>query len=643
MAPPFETGFGPSGELAAPMPPWMGAEPAPTPESLAPEQPPYEAQLDDGPGIDIAPYEALTNDRALDNHELVRQASLPTAEREYDAAERNRKKQEILETRMMAADAANAANEHENATDRLKSLAAADKFQASVQAEAEALGNERIDNNNWWHDRSLGQSILAFAAIAGGGWQSVKRGGRNVGLDIIQKSIDDDIETQAANLAHRRGMLDQKQGAVAQMYARTGDLFQAKEAVRLAGYGMAKQAALAEAQKFDPRGTAAQAKLQLAAEIDQRMRDAQLKAYDESQAREMTRLDIAKKRRDLAPKGPGKAKEPSFSDISSAAKENKQWVRNPAAPGGWALVPLGAPGEAPQLTDEERLKKANADEAEGKLVVRDSITGKQLGKADNTAKATAANEAQEAFHDVQKDLVRLKTLRKEIGFTNGMTGWLRGAENDGRVAEYETIRKRAAVKLAKLADPTSTVRENEEARALSMLPSYSSLLGDNDEEAERKFSTVQTDARANVKRAMVGGNISTFDPGSYYDDTGAPVMTPAQKAAADASAYVPADERGPKGKGAPAVDTGQLVAGPEGSTAPTEGGLEFLDVDSINPTIDSIENAPQGVRDLVAIALDPSAGAESAKAIDYLKALASDVKNPNAPAAKNALVQIGAK
>lgn len=145
--------------------------------------------------------------------------------------------------------------------DRARVQAARDKadaMQAQIENDSAALAKQKVDPDRWWSNRSTGQKVAGYiAAIVGGLAQSASGGGRNVGLDMINKAIDDDIAAQGANLAGGRADLARRQGVVAELYSRTGDLEHSMESARRASKMQALDQLQVEMQKYDPAGTTA--------------------------------------------------------------------------------------------------------------------------------------------------------------------------------------------------------------------------------------------------------------------------------------------------------------------------------------------------------------------------------------------------
>lgn len=224
--------------------------------SLAPDAPPAEETF--------APDD-FSDNPALED-EVARQDQLrisdPVAAAGEDArrAQARREAVEAEETRLRTEDI-RAAEQNLKMTEQAVAKANADS--AALVAEAQALADQGIDNERWWTSRSTGQKMAAAFAAAIGGWLAPSQGGRNRGMEAIQKYIDDDIETQGKNIQNKMQVLGMRQGIVAQEYARTGDLYRAKETARLAAYKHWESQLASAAAQVDPMGTQAQAITQM--------------------------------------------------------------------------------------------------------------------------------------------------------------------------------------------------------------------------------------------------------------------------------------------------------------------------------------------------------------------------------------------
>lgn len=137
---------------------------------------------------------------------------------------------------------------------------AAVKAQAATEqlaTDAVKLANTEVDPDRWWHSRSTGQKIAGYIAAIVGGFAANNNGGRNIGLEAINREIDTDIDAQKANIANRRQGLDLRRGLIADQTGAANDAYRQVETVRIAAWENVTNQLTAEAQQYDPRGTAA--------------------------------------------------------------------------------------------------------------------------------------------------------------------------------------------------------------------------------------------------------------------------------------------------------------------------------------------------------------------------------------------------
>lgn len=125
--------------------------------------------------------------------------------------------------------------------------------QDAITKDAIELSKRPIDRRRYFKNQSvIGNIAAAIATIAGG--LASRGGGPNMGLDYLNKLIDDDINDQKADIENERGGIQARQNAVAQEFARTGNLYQAAETVRQATYLSVIAKLQAQQQNYDPRG-----------------------------------------------------------------------------------------------------------------------------------------------------------------------------------------------------------------------------------------------------------------------------------------------------------------------------------------------------------------------------------------------------
>lgn len=150
-------------------------------------------------------------------------------------------------------DRANADQARANAQAQENALKAAQARSAQIESDAQTL-NTRTDRGRWFRNLSTGQKVAAVIGALAGTIMS-RPGGPNLGAESVAKHIDDDINDQKADIENAQQSIASRRGAVAQEFARTGDLYRATEAVRLASYQDALGQLQTMQQNFDPHGT----------------------------------------------------------------------------------------------------------------------------------------------------------------------------------------------------------------------------------------------------------------------------------------------------------------------------------------------------------------------------------------------------
>jgi hypothetical protein len=132
------------------------------------------------------------------------------------------------------------------------------KDMAASDAEIKQLAEEDIDGDRWMDSRSTLQTIAAFTAAIVGGLNQHNTGGRNMGLEAIEREIDRDVEIQKANLAKRERLAGMKRDSVQQRFQTEMEWTRSLEVRRQALYQVAQRGLQIEMSKYDPRGTTAQ-------------------------------------------------------------------------------------------------------------------------------------------------------------------------------------------------------------------------------------------------------------------------------------------------------------------------------------------------------------------------------------------------
>jgi hypothetical protein len=203
-----------------------------------------------------------------------------------------------------------------------------DAAAARAQNDADAKKIADVDPKRWMNRGTL-HTIAAFAAAALGGLAQSQNGGRNLGLEMINKQIDDDIESQKFNITQKRGEIARRGAEINQQLQTAAEKDREAAVYRGAVYESAINDLTTKMQDFDPRGTT---RLQIEGQVRQ-LRAAQAQAADAFQQRDLkNRIDIAKSdREDFLAKNTAKhnANEDAVAfghlalDRTKAAKEDK--------------------------------------------------------------------------------------------------------------------------------------------------------------------------------------------------------------------------------------------------------------------------------------------------------------------------------
>jgi len=115
-----------------------------------------------------------------------------------------------------------------------------DERQAKLDAMGADYAGMKIDNNNYWADKSTGHKILAGLAIGLGGYG----GGPNIALENLNKAVERDIDIQKANIDKSGNSLTQQKGMFSDFLKKTGN----EQEARLKTHGMALEALKAQTE-----------------------------------------------------------------------------------------------------------------------------------------------------------------------------------------------------------------------------------------------------------------------------------------------------------------------------------------------------------------------------------------------------------
>ena len=110
------------------------------------------------------------------------------------------------------------------------------EFQRLKDLQKEHL-DSTVDKDRWWKERSTGQKISSFIAVALSGFAAGRRGeSGNRALDYIERQIDKDINLQLQDIAKKEKGIELQRGLIAQYWQQTGN--------EMKTYSMAKATAL---------------------------------------------------------------------------------------------------------------------------------------------------------------------------------------------------------------------------------------------------------------------------------------------------------------------------------------------------------------------------------------------------------------
>lgn len=116
-----------------------------------------------------------------------------------------------------------------------------DARQASLDGMVDEYNGMQIDNQRFWGNLDTGNRILAGVSIAIGALgQALSYGKSNAALDMIDKSIDRDIDEQKANMDKKGRQVQQARGIYQEFRAKVGDDRTARSLAREAAWKAVK-------------------------------------------------------------------------------------------------------------------------------------------------------------------------------------------------------------------------------------------------------------------------------------------------------------------------------------------------------------------------------------------------------------------
>jgi hypothetical protein len=134
-------------------------------------------------------------------------------------------------------------------------LSARQRESDRLAAESQRLAQLRVDDNHWFSSGGTGRTIASFIMGILGGFLAPKTGGRNMGLEWIEREVDRDLEVQKFNIQNARTGLENQRGILADQVRQGRDLAEATRVAKIASYDRVITELNAQASQFDPRGT----------------------------------------------------------------------------------------------------------------------------------------------------------------------------------------------------------------------------------------------------------------------------------------------------------------------------------------------------------------------------------------------------
>lgn len=466
------------------------------------------------------PRPASERDRRIAVEEAKYSGVFAAEDRVADARRREVDVQKEAADAQSMANAISAAQRARDAADmkQLQDQAYADvkARQDALHREADELSKERIDTGRIW--RNGPSSMFAALGMAFGVLGAPATGGRNLGVESVNRLIDRDIEAQKADLEGRRAALAQKRGLLAEYTALTKDRVLAEQMTRAKMLDATIAAGDAKVTQYKSQAieaswgtTRSELDAQregLRKQIGDRV-DAQLRA--EAAAAAAARLAERKQALEQLKDQYGKDRDEAWKRINKAQEDGRQ-----ADPADVRLVNQSLPEYAARYTSGQGGGYAPSAQpgAAGKKAEEGA---KQLseGLSNPSSALEAVDQAQKHFTGPDG-----KPRSDNIVYT-GAPNPLRGS---GSVADEQVLR-RTAYALAKV-----RAGKDAEPNDAAIDTTMKELRGDGSAKAiERGLSG----ARDEIKRKIAGVRAGASPEANRLYDSRREGGLPADKAASD--------------------------------------------------------------------------------------------------------------
>ena len=144
-----------------------------------------------------------------------------------------------------------------------------DRLGQDIDDDSKSMSQQKVDPERFWASRTTAQKILGVIAMTLGGFVQGVHGGRNGPADMIQQSIEEDINAQKSNIENQWQDVRHRQSTLNEKAVRYGSMDVAERqqvAARLQGALLMAQAAATRATSPVERANA----LALAAQLQQK-------------------------------------------------------------------------------------------------------------------------------------------------------------------------------------------------------------------------------------------------------------------------------------------------------------------------------------------------------------------------------------
>lgn len=314
-------------------------------QNLATGADPEEGFVKPVPEIEVEQPIDFTDPAVRAQTEQERIAALSNRDLALESFDREAERKRIGEAALAEAAVADRKRADDAARAYDESIARARQRRAEVEAEAAAMAND--PKADWLEEGGLGRSISAVLMGIAGGLVQHLNGGRNIGIEMIDKAVD-------RYARGRQQKLNDKRASIADEMRDAAFDFEHTTAVRLAAYEHAKREATAQMAAFDPQGTQFAERAMFVRQLDAAQvqaakaleEQAQKKFWDQYKLRldlEGKALENANKEADLAKKlgklggagtGTGVVHPPEYYEAQGLArppmpmsdKDYKKWL-----------------------------------------------------------------------------------------------------------------------------------------------------------------------------------------------------------------------------------------------------------------------------------------------------------------------------